>query len=66
MKENKKLRVYEEPEHLAWREEVYQLFEKYGISREERDKMTCAEKAKTLRYFRQLEKVDNLRKKVYN
>lgn len=66
MKENRKVRVYEEQEHLAWREEVQRLFEKYGISREERDKMTGAEKAKTLRYLRQLEKVDNLRKKVYN
>ncbi len=62
----KKIRVYDEAEHIAWREEVQRLFEKYGISREERDKMTGAEKAKTLRYLRQLEKVDNLRKKVYN
>lgn len=62
----KKIRVYDEAEHLAWREEVRRLFEKYGISREERDKMTAAERAKTLRYFRQLEKVDSLRKKLYN
>lgn len=59
---NKKVRVYEEPREFNFDE----LLSKYNISPAMAQELAPCERVALYRYLQRIDKVDNLRDKVYN